>query len=141
MRLERDAFELSELAERWRISGADIRYLVANNRMRLSVRVVAQPVLLSDEELTAEGEPFWLPTEEKVFSWLGDLALRDAFRLVRDGERVVTHLFLPEARMVTLRGGDGISFSHMDLLVRRERADALEGEVINAPSSPLGASR
>ncbi|MEI4235198.1 hypothetical protein [Roseovarius sp. D22-M7] len=136
MRVERDAFELSELAERWRISGADIRYLVAKNQMRLSVRVVAQPALLSDEEWTAEGEPFWLPTEEKVFSGLGDLGLRDAFRLVRDGEGIVTQLFLPEARMVTLKGDNGISVSHVDLLVRRERAEALEREVIKSPGEP-----
>ena len=86
MRVERDAFELSELAERWGVAGPDIRYLVANERMRLSVRIVAQPALVSEAELTAEGEPFWVPVEEKVFSGLGDLPLRDAFKLVRDGE-------------------------------------------------------
>lgn len=139
MRLQRDAFELAELAERWRISGADIRYLVANNQLQLSVRVVAQPVMLSDEEFTDEGQSFWLPAEEKIFSGLGDLALRDAFRLVRDGEGHVTDLFLPEARLMTLRGGDGISFSHVDLLVRRERAEALEREVINAPEDQKNA--
>ena len=54
MRLERDAFELSELADRWGIAGADIRYLVASNRMRLSVRIVAQPAVLHATEWTAE---------------------------------------------------------------------------------------
>ena len=42
MRLERDAFELSELVDRWGIAGADIRYLVASNRLRLSVRDQSQ---------------------------------------------------------------------------------------------------
>jgi hypothetical protein len=139
MRLERDAFELAELAERWHISGADIRYLVASNQLQLSVRVVAQPVLLSDEEYTDEGQPFWLPAEETVFSGLGDLPLRDAFRLVRDGEVHVTDLFLPEAKRMTLRGGEGISFSHVDLLVRRERARAFEREVITASETSVGA--
>ncbi|CUH39344.1 hypothetical protein JSE7799_02068 [Jannaschia seosinensis] len=63
MRFERDAFQLCELADLWGIDGADIRYLVASNRMRLSVRIVAQSALLSEEELTAEGEPFWMPVE------------------------------------------------------------------------------
>lgn len=139
MRLERDAFELSELADRWRISGADIRYLVASNKMRLSVRVVAQPALLSAKELTAEGEPFWVPVEEKVCSLIGDLALRDAFRLVRDGEGHVTNLFLPDATMLTLRSGAGISFSHVDLLVRREQAEELERELLGAPYEPQNA--
>lgn len=133
MRLERDAFELSELAERWGITAADIRYLVAEHRMRLSVRIVAQPVLISEEELTAEGEPFWIPTEETVFTGLADLALRDAFRLVRDGAACVSHLYLPGDRMVTLRGGDGIEFTQIDLLVRRAHAEALQGELIGAP--------
>ena len=44
-----------------------------------------------------------MPVEETVFSGLGDLALRDAFRLVRDGEGHVRQLFLPEEQMLTLR--------------------------------------
>ena len=133
MRLERDSFELSELAERWGMSGADIRFLVANRRMQLSVRVVAQPALVSEQEITQDGELFWVPVEEKVFTGLADLALRDAFRLVRNGEGQVSFLYLPGDRMVTLREGDGIRFSHVDLLVRREHAESLEGELIGAP--------
>ena len=109
MRLERDSFELSELAERWGVSGADIRYLVANDRMRLSVRILAQPALVSEQELTAEGEPFWVPVEEKIFTGLADLSLRDAFRLVRDGEGQVRALFLPrEQQHVRSRTAGGV---------------------------------
>ena len=134
MRLERDSFELSELAERWGMSGADIRYLVANDRMRLSVRILAQPALVSCQELTAEGEPFWVPVEEKVFTGLADLALRDAFRLVRDGEGPVSDLFLTDGRMVSLRGDEGIGVSQVDLLVRREHAEILEHELFETPA-------
>jgi hypothetical protein len=130
MRLERDSFELSELAERWGISGADIRYLVANARMRLSVRILAQPALVSGQELTAEGEPVWVPVEEKVYTGLADLPLRDAFRLVRHGEGQVRNFFLPGDIMVTLRDDAGISVSDVDLLVRRRHAEALERELI-----------
>lgn len=136
MRLERDAFELTELADRWGIAGADIRYLVASNRMRLSVRVVSQPAVLHAREWTAEDEPIFVPVEEKVFSGLGDLALRDAFRLVRDGEGHVTHLFLPEEQMLTLREDQGICFSHVDLLVRRDCAKKIEREVLGVPAAP-----
>jgi hypothetical protein len=134
MRLERDSFELSELAERWGLSGAHIRYLVANNRMRLSVRILCQAALISGEELTADGEPFWVPEEETIFSGLADLALRDAFQLVRDGQGHVSYLYLPGGHLVTLRNGDGIPVSHVDLLVRREHAEMLERELIGAPS-------
>lgn len=133
MRLKRDSFELSELAERWGMSGADIRYLVGNDKLRLSVRILAQPAIVSGLELTAEGEPFWVPVEEKVFTGLADLALRDAFRLVRDGEGQVRQLFLPDDGMVTLRGDEGICISHVDLLVRREYAETLEHELIGVP--------
>ena len=133
MRLERDSFELSELAERWGLSGADIRYLVANDRMRLSVRILSQAALISGEELTADGEPFWVPVEETIFSGLADLTLRDAFQLVRDGQGHVSYLFLPDGQLVTLRNGD-IPVSHVDLLVRREHAEMLERELIGVPS-------
>lgn len=134
MRFERDTFELSELADRWGVAGADIRYLVASNRMRLSVRIVAQPVVLHAKEWTEEGESFWVPIDETMFSGLGDLTLRDAYRLVRDGEGYVSHLFLPEDQMLLLRGEDGICFSHVDLLVRRDCAESLEREVLGAPA-------
>ena len=133
MRFERDAFELGELADRWGIAGADIRYLVASNRMQLSVRVVAQPAVVHATEWTTEDEPFWVPIEERVFSGLGDLALRDAFRLVRDGEGRVTQLFLPRDQMLRLRCDGGMCFSHVDLLVRRDCAEGLEREVFGAP--------
>lgn len=133
MRLERDAFELSELADRWGLSAADTRYLVAEDKMRLSVRLVAQPVLISEPELTAEGEPFWVPVQESVYSGLADLALRDAFRLVRDGTACVSHLYLPGGLVITLRSGDGIKFSQIDLLVRREHAEVLQCSLIGAP--------
>lgn len=136
MRLKRDSFELSELAERWGISGAVIRYLVGDDKLRLSVRILAQPALVSGLELTAEGEPFWVPVEEKVFTGLADLALRDAFRLVREGEARVADVFLSDDQCVTLRNGDGLLLRTDDLLVRRERAEALEREIFGISEKP-----
>lgn len=133
MRIGRDAYELAELADSWHLSAADIRSLVGRGLLNLSVRVVAQSALVSARQLTADGEPVWVPVEETVFSGLGDLAHRDAFQLVRGGHAHVTHLFLPDQAMVTLRGGEGISFSDVDLLVRCEHAEQLRHEVIGVP--------
>jgi hypothetical protein len=133
MRIRRDAYELSELAERWHLSAADIRSLVGRGVLKLSVRIVAQPVLLSFEERTEENEPFWVPAEETVFSGLGDLALRDAFQIVRRGEARITHVLLPDPALVALRSGDGIRLSYGDLLVRFDHADQLQREVIGLP--------
>jgi len=129
----RDAYELAELADRWRLSGADIRSLVGQGILKLSVRIVAQPALLSEQERTAEDEPFWVPVEEKVFSGVADLALRDAFRLVRDGAADVTHLFLPDPALVTLRSDGGLTFLQADLLVRCDHADQLQHDVAGLP--------
>ena len=134
MWLERDAFELSELAEQWGVTGADIRCLVANARMHLSVRILAQPVVLSEQERSAEGEPFWVPVEETVFTGLADLALPDAFRLVRDGECEVSCMFLPDGRMVSLLQAGGVRNTHGDLLLRREHAERLEQELFGSAS-------
>jgi len=129
MRLERDAFELSELAERWAISAADIRFLVAQGRLGLSVRIVAQPAIQYDIEISQEGDPRRTLVEKGLFNGLVDLALPDAFRLVRDGEARVTDVFLSNDRCVTLRNGEGLLLRNDDLLVRRDRAEALEREV------------
>jgi hypothetical protein len=129
MRLQRDAFELSELAERWGISAADIRFLVANDRMRLSVRLVAQPVQICEQE----GEGEWVPVREAVVTGLADLALKDAFKLVRDGAAQVGQVYQSETRLLTLRGGDGIAFTLADLVVRCPHAEDLERELIGVP--------
>lgn len=134
MRIDRDAYELSELAERWHLSAADIRSLVGRGVLKLSVRLVAQPACLSLEERSAENEPFWVPAEERVFSGLGDLALRDAFQIVRGGEARITHVLLPDPALVTLRRGDGIRLGYGDLLVRCDHADQLQREVIGVPT-------
>lgn len=130
MRKMRDAYELAELADLWSLSPADIRSLVGQGILNLCVRVVAQPALVSEQELTTEGEPFWVPVEEKSFSGLADLTLRDAFRLVRDGEGRVKHLSLPGSRMLSLRGGEGILFLQADLLVRPDHAEQVRRNVL-----------
>lgn len=131
MRIERDCFELGEVAEAWAISDAEIRYLVANGTLKLSVRLVAQRARLSSIEETQEGEPMWVPFEERVFNGLADLSLRDAFLLVRDGQAVVRDVFLPDSICISLRDGDGLLLSHADTLVRREHFDLVERNVLN----------
>jgi hypothetical protein len=135
MRIERDCFELSEVAEAWGITDAEIRYLVANGTLKLSVRLVAQPARLSSIEETQGGESFWVPFEERVFNGVADLSLRDAFRLVRDGQAVITDVYLPDSICVSLRGGEGLLLSQADTLVRREQVDLLEQNVLKQNGS------
>jgi hypothetical protein len=135
MRIERDCFELAEVVEGWGITDAEIRYLVANGTLKLSVRLVAQHARLSSMEETQEGEPFWVPFEERVFNGLADLSLRDAFLLVRDGQAVVRDVFLPDSIRLSLRGDDGLLLFHADTLVRREHFDLIERNILNQNDS------
>lgn len=129
MRIERNCFELAEVAEQWGTTDAEIRYLVANGALTLSVRLVAQPARLSSMEGMQDGEPIWVPFEEKVFNGVADLSLRDAFRLVRDGQAVVTHVFLPDSICISLRRGEGLLLLRADMLVRRENFDQTERNI------------
>jgi hypothetical protein len=129
--IDRDSYELAELADRWDISAADIRFLVFNGKLQLCVRIVGHAALVSAQEFTQEGEAFWVPVKEMVFTGLADLALPDAFRLVRGGEGQISTFGLPGDQMVTLRG-EGLRLSNVDLLVRRGHAESLERDLRNA---------
>lgn len=133
MRLERDSFELPELAESWGISAAEIRQLVANGTMTLSVRILDQRICVLKREHAADGAPSWVPVEETMFTGLADLALQDAFRLVRDGECEVSSLFLPGKRMLRLLQAEPPRFNHLDPVLRREHVDDLERQFFGAP--------
>jgi hypothetical protein len=130
MRLERDSFELSELAHRWRLSDAEIRYLVSNGKLQLSVRLIGKAATVFALEHEENGEPFRVPIEETMFTGLADLALRDAFGLVREGEVSVTDFWLPDNRRVTLHDNHGLRLAYVDLLVRRAHAEALDRELL-----------
>lgn len=130
MRIERDCFELAEIAESWGLTDADIRYLVGNGTLTLSVRLVAQPVLLSVPEEIAPGRCEWLPDEERVFHGVADLFLRDGFRLVRDGQRTITDALLADGRRLTLRYEGGLRLERKDALVRRAHWETIRADVL-----------
>lgn len=130
MLIGRDAYELSELADWWHLSAADIRSLVGRGVLKLSVRLIAQPACISFSEQPEGSEPCYLPVEDSMFSGLGDLALRDAFQLVRGGAAQITHVLLPGSGRVTLRKEDGIRLEYGDLLVRSDHAEELQRDVI-----------
>ena len=133
MRRIRDAYELAELPDLWDVSWGDVKSLVGQEILKPSVRVVAQRAVLHAEERTAEGEAFWVPAEEKVYSGLADLTYPDAFGMLRDGEAYVTQLLLPGPAMLTLCSREGLRYTQADLLVRCDHAEQLQQEVIGLP--------
>jgi hypothetical protein len=129
MRIERDCFELAEIAETWDLTDADIRYLVGRDKLTLSVRLVAQPVLLSVAEEIADDHWAWVPCEELLFQGVVDLGLRDGFRLVRDGQRMITEARLVDGRLLTLRLERGLRLERKDALVRRAHWAAVRADM------------
>lgn len=133
MRMMRDAYELPELAEVWGMSDADIRSLVGRGILELCVRVVAQPAVHHERTCREEGAASWATVDVGKFSGLADLALQDAFRLVRDGEGVVSDVFPSPDTRISLHDGAGLLFRADDLLVRRDHAEHLQCDVIGIP--------
>ena len=131
MRIERDCFELAEIAEAWGLSDADIRYLVGSGRLTLSVRLVAQPVVLSVSEEITDDHREWIPCERRVFHGVADLFLRDGFRLVRDGQRTITDALLADGRRLTLRYAGGLRLERKDALVRRAHWETIRPDVLD----------
>jgi hypothetical protein len=132
MRIQRDCFELAEIADGWGLTDADIRYLVGNGTLTLSVRLVAQPAVLSVCEEVDEGRWEWIPLEQRAFHEVADLTLRDGFGLVRDGQRTITDVLLADRQRLTLRNGEGLCLERKDALVRRAHWDAIQADALGS---------
>jgi hypothetical protein len=130
MRIERDCFELGEIAEGWGLTDADIRYLVGNGTLTLSVRLVAQPAVLSVAEEVDKDLWEWIPLEQRAFHGVADLMLRDGFGLVRDGQRTITDVLLGDRQRLTLRNGGGLRVKRKDALVRRAHWEEIRADVL-----------
>lgn len=129
MLIERDCFELSEVAAEWELTDPVIRQLVGKGQLRLSVRLVSQRVELSYWEVIDENEQFRVPFGSKVVSAVADLSTRDAYMLVRNGEGVVYQVELPDQTFAELGDGEGLHFSFMDALVSPENLAKLQGYI------------
>jgi len=129
MEIEKAYFTLPEILDRWSMPEADLIYLAENDKLRLSVRVFGLPVEFGDYEMTDDGRRYNVPVERKHFSGLVDLNARDAFRLFRCGELVVTEFRTPKADYASLwDDAEPVLFNVGDLLLRREERDRFEAK-------------
>lgn len=139
MRIDRDCFELAEVAEQWGLSDADIRYLVANALLTLSVHLIGQPAEIARVEEMADGERVWVPCDERLVHCVADLSLREGFLLLRDGHATVRQFFGPDDTRLTVRGGEGLHLVRQDALVRRDVWTDVEENILRCGAS--GADR
>ena len=129
MEIKKAYFTLPEIIARWKLPESDLIYLAENDRLRLSVRVFGLPVEFGDHEITDDGRRYNVPVERKHFSGLLDLNARDAFRLFRCGELIVTEFRTPRADYASLwDDAEPVLFMTGDLLLRREERDRFEAE-------------
>lgn len=120
MLIERDCFELAEVAEALDLTPPVIRECVGSGRLRLSVRLVAQLVSLSYWEVDEDGRPFSVPLGDEFVTRVADLSVSDAYALVRSGERQVYSVEFEDQMIAQLRRGEGLPLTTVDALVRRE---------------------
>lgn len=139
MLIERDCFELAEVAEDLDLTPPVIRECVGSGRLRLSVRLVAQWVSLSYWEFAEDGTPFSVPLGDEFVTRVADLSISDAYALVRSGERRVHDVEFEDQTIAELRRGEGLLLTTVDALVRREHLDRFTAELA-VPASEKRAS-
>lgn len=132
MVIERDCFELGEVATEWELTDPVIRQLVGKGQLRLSMRLVMQRVELSYWETAEDGQSFRVPLGNDVISTVADLSTRDAYALVRNGEGVIYGVELPDQSFAELGNGEGLHFSFLDALVRPENIKKLQSHIAEA---------
>jgi len=129
MEIEKAYLTLPEILDRWSMPEADLIYLAENDKLSLSVRVFGLPLEFGDHETTDDGRRYSVPLERKYFSGLVDLNARDAFRLFRCGELVVTECRTPKADCALLwDDAEPVLFNVGDLLLHREERDRFEAK-------------
>ncbi len=84
-RIRKAYYTLDELVEIWRFPDADLRYVVENDLLGLSVRLVGPWMEVGEYDSVDEGVWVAVPLEQRRYDGLVDLHKRDAIALLRDG--------------------------------------------------------
>lgn len=125
--IDKEYFTLAEVTERWRLSRADLLYLVAEAKLKLSVKLFGVWLERGEWEEVEPGRSCRMPHTVAPFTGLQDLNSWDAYTVLREGEAAVSHF-----------AANGLDYSSVaidwpalavkpdDLLVRRPVRDAVE---------------
>jgi hypothetical protein len=129
MLVERECFELAEVADELGLKDPVIRELVWSGKLRICIRLVSQKVERYYWEEVDHNEHVYVPLGKKWVNTLAQLSTADAYRLVRSGEVVACTVELPEGVFAELREGDGLRLGKVDALVTRANLQALRHNV------------
>lgn len=137
-RIRKAYYTLDELVETWRFPESDLRYVVENDLLGLSCRLVGSWMEIGEYEATQEGQWFSVPHEHLRYDGLVDLHKRDAITLLREGRIEVAHFAIrPNGYALLLRDEDCVIINRPDALVRSEERHRFEAEVMPSLMAPV----
>lgn len=138
-RVSKNYFTLDELVGIWKLIEPDLRYVVENGLLTLSVRIVGKRMEIGGYEEMLEGGRFYIPYERRQMDGLVDLCRQDTFTLFRDGSVSPRGFCLPGDEVAELvRDEDVICLHRSDLLVRRDERDQFEKNVLHFEERKAG---
>ena len=119
-RIKKDYHELDELIARWNLSASDLRYVVENGKLPLSVRIYAQPMELGSYEAEDWGQ-MPVPYHQGTFDGVADLLRYDIYRLFLEGEVKASEFSLPNGEYASLLNpAEARSIKRANLVVRED---------------------
>jgi hypothetical protein len=140
-RIRKAYYTLDELVEIWRFSEADLRYVVENDLLGLSVRLVGPHMEIGEYDSLGDGEWASVPLEHRRYDGLVDLYKRDAIALLRD-ERVEAARFAMGATGYAKLLGDEacVVINRADVLIRTEERRRFELDIMPSLVAPAEAN-
>jgi len=130
-RIRKAYYTLDELVAVWGFPDPDLRYVIENDLLAISVRVVGHVMECGDYEETPEGQSFPVPHECRAYDGLVDLLKRDVIAVLRAGQAQPRHFSLPAGGYACLaRETDCLTVIRSDLLVQSARRARFEAEVL-----------
>jgi hypothetical protein len=130
-RIRKAYYTLDELVAAWGFPDPDLRYVIENDLLVVSIRIVGHVMEFGDYEETPEGESFPVPHACRAYDGLVDLCKRDAVAVLRGGQAEPRQFSMPAGGYACLaRETDCISIERVDLLVERARRVRFEAEAL-----------
>ncbi|MBL4557500.1 MAG: hypothetical protein JKP98_11720 [Rhodobacteraceae bacterium] len=139
-RIRKAYYTLDELVEIWRFPDADLRYVVENDLLGLSVRLVGPWMEVGEYDSVDEGVWVAVPLEQRRYDGLVDLHKRDAIALLRDGRVEAARFAIPpNGYAALLRDEASVVIRRADMLIRSEERHRFEAEVLPSLVAPAEA--
>ena len=127
LRLIKIHFTLEELIPEWKISDADLIYLVQTGELRLAVQIFTTMVDTGEFDQTADGTWHRIPHSRRRYSGLLDIKRKDAYQALRKGLAEIVQFHVERPGYCDLADPTSpLTLHKSDLLVTRQRKDQVD---------------